>query len=358
MINSLQSLRGIFAIFIFLHHISYNGENLWIGGGVSGVCFFFVLSGFVLCAGWEKNIDKKAVSKKDFFLRRLIRLYPLHILCLFVAIMLGIQHISAMGMIKLIPNLLLLQSWIPIESVYFSGNMVSWCLSDFMFLYFLFPFIVQFQYRHPKAFVRCAFGIIIAYLVGIAFIPENLQHALVYINPISRLVDFTIGILLWQAWMSIKANDRFSKFLDSIGKIGINSIEILAVAILVIAFLTYELMPKVYWLDSSWWIPVAIIIIIFTSFNIRGGVCDKLLNSKALVLFGNFSFSFYMIHQLGLRILNAIYSHLFGDINVLYTILPSFIIITFVAYWISRLYEAPVSRWLLNKIGCSGISSK
>lgn len=271
MINSLQSLRGIFAIFIFLHHIMYNGENLFIAGGVSGVCFFFVLSGFVMCAGWEKKMDKETVSKKDFFLRRLIRLYPLHFLCLLGAIALGFRHISIDGLIKLIPNLLLLQSWIPDESFYFSGNAVSWCLSDFMFLYLLFPFLALFQYRHRKACWGITAAIIGIYLIGIAYLPANLQKWAVYINPLSRVLDFMIGIMLWQVWLIAKDSRKFSAFMNSISKFWINVIELSAFIILTIAILTYDKVPSVYWHDSFWWIPTMIIIFIFTSFNKSGG---------------------------------------------------------------------------------------
>ena len=42
-----------------------------------------------------------------------------------------------------IPNVLLLQSLIPIKSIYFSYNAVSWYLSSAMILAILYPFIVK-----------------------------------------------------------------------------------------------------------------------------------------------------------------------------------------------------------------------
>lgn len=39
MISSLQSLRFIFAIMIFIHHYTVNGEGLFDAGGTCGVSF-------------------------------------------------------------------------------------------------------------------------------------------------------------------------------------------------------------------------------------------------------------------------------------------------------------------------------
>lgn len=133
MISSLQSLRFIFAIMIFLHHYTINGEGVFFQRGPCGVSFFMILSGFVMAAGYSKKITESTFSYKAFILKRLIRLYPLHILCLVGFICIHISHLNLMGYIKLIPNILLLQSWIPKQSIYFSGNAVAWCLSDMIF---------------------------------------------------------------------------------------------------------------------------------------------------------------------------------------------------------------------------------
>ena len=52
MIKSLTSLRGIFILFIFLHH-----AGVYVGGGSMAVAFFFVVSGkkFIFAAIFDNN---------------------------------------------------------------------------------------------------------------------------------------------------------------------------------------------------------------------------------------------------------------------------------------------------------------
>lgn len=271
MINSLQSLRGIFAIFIFLHHIQYNGENLFLAGGPCGVTFFFILSGFVMCAGWEKKIDEGRETKTQLFLRRIIRVYPLHLLCLFAVILLSFRNFNINFFIKLIPNLFLLQSWIPIQSVYFSGNALSWCLCDLMFFYLVFPFFMTFIERQKKVFFRCIILVTLIYLYVISLIPEEHRHAFIYINPIFRLLDFLIGITLWQIWLTIRSKKHHALEYSYNEKIFANLLEVGSFAVLVITLVFSRYIPQVYWFDAYWWIPASILILIFTFFNKSGG---------------------------------------------------------------------------------------
>ena len=84
MIGSLQSLRGIFAIMIFLHHFPINGKGWFDAGGPCGVDFFLILSGFVLCVGYENKVLSSDFHYRHFIFKRLIRVYPLHIFCLLI----------------------------------------------------------------------------------------------------------------------------------------------------------------------------------------------------------------------------------------------------------------------------------
>lgn len=142
--NNLTALRGIFIIMILLHHL-----NLYNGGGSLGVAFFFMLGGFALSLGYYDKVCKPDFTILPYIRRRCEKFFPLHWLCLIAILPLSLLPIiQGAGEIKatiatLIPNLFLLQSLIPIKSVYFSFNAVSWYLSATMILAILYPFIVK-----------------------------------------------------------------------------------------------------------------------------------------------------------------------------------------------------------------------
>lgn len=141
MISSLQALRFIFALFIFAHHFPLrDGESdaLLEGTGPMGVSFFLVLSGFVMSLGYADKVRLPNFSWGDFMKKRLIRLWPLHILCLLIWIVAASrQSTFSIQPLPLLGNFFLLQSWIPMVEA--KGNAVAWCLSDLIFFYALFP---------------------------------------------------------------------------------------------------------------------------------------------------------------------------------------------------------------------------
>ena len=148
MITSLQALRFIFALFIFAEHfpISQDAPHLLHGAGAMGVSFFIVLSGFVMSIGYEKRVQEPAFQWKDFMFKRLIRLWPLHLLCLVAWVILayGAWGSSAIHPLPLLGNALLLQ-WLPIEHI--EGNSVAWCLSVLVIFYAVYPFVARLKTR-------------------------------------------------------------------------------------------------------------------------------------------------------------------------------------------------------------------
>jgi peptidoglycan/LPS O-acetylase OafA/YrhL len=72
-----------------------------------GVSFFFVLSGFILSHRYPKLETASAIS--HFYLLRIARIWPAHVTTLLLAMALLQLPIKP----SLIPNALLLQSWIP-----------------------------------------------------------------------------------------------------------------------------------------------------------------------------------------------------------------------------------------------------
>lgn len=142
MFHVLQALRFGFAVMIFLHHV-----ELFEAGGSCGVSFFLVLSGFVMSRGYAEKVAQPGFSWRHYMGRRILRLWPLHLVCLLVAVAVRVfLYGEEVGGWWWLPNLCLLQSWLPYPHIYFSGNAVSWCLSDLLFFYALFPWLSPLLY--------------------------------------------------------------------------------------------------------------------------------------------------------------------------------------------------------------------
>jgi len=76
----MDGLRGIAASAVLLGHAQViMGEQTWVSRKYLAVQFFFMLSGFVVGYAYEKRIIN-GMPVTEFYLRRIIRLYPLIIL--------------------------------------------------------------------------------------------------------------------------------------------------------------------------------------------------------------------------------------------------------------------------------------
>lgn len=96
-IPALQSLRGIAAIIVLLHHASFvfsTSPNIRFVSEIllnahAAVVIFFVLSGYVLCRSLKWS-DLSIQSVFHFYARRLFRIYPV----VFFAVSLGLIYVT------------------------------------------------------------------------------------------------------------------------------------------------------------------------------------------------------------------------------------------------------------------------
>lgn len=83
-LRALDGLRGLSALLVCLFHFPAAGPvaaSSLVRGGWLAVDFFFVLSGFVIAAGWGGRLNAPADLPR-FFALRLARIWPLHIIML------------------------------------------------------------------------------------------------------------------------------------------------------------------------------------------------------------------------------------------------------------------------------------
>ena len=130
------------------------------------------------------------------------------------------------------------------------------------------------------------FGIVaILMVVGMYFTPEDEIKGFWYVNPITRFPDFIVGMLLFQLYERLK-NKNITVLQGSI-------IEISSIILFLIFYLYAADIPKVYRYSCYYWLPVAVILI---SFSLQKGIFSRILSNRFLVIGGEISYSFYLIH--------------------------------------------------------------
>lgn len=341
MLKSIQSLRGIFALLIYFHHV-----EVFPAGGDSGVCFFTVLSGFVLCDGYQERFRQRGITYGAFMKRRLARIYPLHLLCFLGAFLLTIQlaHDPAIWL----ANLLLLQSWSPDPHVHFSANAVSWFLSMILFCYLLFPLIIRFANGSRRNFYVGSSLLFALYFVAIQFVPSAMFNNIIYINPLMRLPDFLLGIILWQIVGKKLQNGDWPEARKVRPSVR-SAIELSTIVLFAATLMLYGVVSLRYGVASLWW-PVSILLIsVFTLFNDRGGEVTRLLQCRPLVALGNISFSFYMVHLLVIKAARRFADRFLPDMPPSIFIPLVLIVAIVLACLIRKYYEVPVLRRLKNQ---------
>lgn len=337
--NNLTILRGIFIIMIVLHHL-----NLYEGGGTLGVAFFFMLGGFALSLGYYEKVSKSDFSFLQYFRRRCEKFFPLHWLCLLAILPLSLWSIIngtgniSDAILTLIPNALLLQSLIPINSVYFSFNAVSWYLSATMILSVLFPCIVKgLNKLSDRSKIVTLLIILSAYFILVYFLPIEYRHPILYINPFVRLVDFIIGIYLFLLYRKIATNEQAIGYHNRL-------IVVISLMMIILAIVTSSIASKdTVLIAAVYWVPLSVLILSSMMKTDRGG---KIYN--LLVWIGDKSFPMFLSHQIVIRYVYSICSFI-GLNNNKVSIAISLPLIFLVAWLCDKYFLNTVSLWLKKR---------
>lgn len=198
----LQGVRGMAISLVVISHCNklfFNQQrsNALNWFGAFGVSIFILLSGFLAI---YKYYEKSAADYYKGIKLRISKFYPLHCITLLLAVPLCFYEFTdktKTGVLKFVINGMLLQSWVPNRSVYFSFNLVSWYLSTMIFFIAITPVIIHgLKLINRKiTLIILAIVIIITEICFAIFIPENgeLKHWLIYVCPLTRTLDFIAG---------------------------------------------------------------------------------------------------------------------------------------------------------------------
>lgn len=307
MIKPLTSLRFIAALFVFGHHLHFYKQleevkpiyDVLFAHGYLGVPFFFILSGFILTYSYyEKFKDGlKLVFIKDFYVARLARIYPLHLLTLLLTVPLFFTLIQ--DQLRLYTKLFfinasLFQGLFPDSKIFLSFNAPAWSLSAELFFYLVFPFVFlifnKLLSNVKTILLTYVVFVVVGFSIGFAFKNVLGTGWLFYYFPGMRMFDFFAGMLLGFLWKKVTFDSLcFKKW---------TGYEILSVGLFLITIYLSRFAPA----TITWGIMyIPSISFVVWVFSFQRGFLSKVLSNKLLIFAGEISFSFYMLHWLILR---------------------------------------------------------
>lgn len=356
----LTSLRFFAALAIFFHHS--RGYFLDVPKSLplsQGVSFFFVLSGFILFYVYRDSLRSLGDFWK-FFSARVARIYPAHILSLlfflFARYIFDIKPGNGSELLssKLLVNVLLLQSLVPYKDYFFGYNGVSWSISTEMFLYVFFFFLA---FRFKKDWwlkIALTGGLVLV----IASICENtsLNEFVLYINPLARVFEFTLGMLFCVLYLKIVHADY------SLSSTTATVIEFSVLGCLLVLATHWEFLVSYadvlvgstlssYLKNAglSWLYGIVILL-----FAMGQGLISSLLSHRVLVFLGELSFAFYLYHQTILDVAKKyFYINAYFPSPLVYLFLV-FVLVLCVSYVSYSLFEVNARIYLRRLFQKSG----
>jgi peptidoglycan/LPS O-acetylase OafA/YrhL len=273
---------------------------------MQGVSFFFVLSGFVLAYAYPELPTRQHIYR--FLWARFSRIWPMHVTALLVLILLlpfyswGVS--TSHPYFFSIVNLLMIHAWIPVQDSYLGLNSVSWSISTEFFFYLSFPLLIHKWYSTWHIKLVIVFVIWLMTIISVNIFDLD-PAGMVYIHPISRLLEFTIGIATCAMFKLILEQEPKISVVQGTGLELLVLLVLIAVFYLIAAMLNNPQLTDFigiagrYWLSSSGACFIFAALILIYSFQC--GLFSKVLKNKTFVFLGEISFAVYMIHQIIIR---------------------------------------------------------
>lgn len=319
---------------IFAHH-AYS----YAAGGAPAVAAFFMLSGFCMTLGYQDKILTGSVNYIDYLKTRFTKFFPIHWITLLAFFLITLYFGDVViNKRMMLSNVFLSQSWIPERSFYFSYNAIAWYLSTALFAYLCFPILISLL---DKIIRRQRMLLLMAMLVGYGIVayamPKSDYHAMLYINPVCRCIDFVIGIFLAEWYKSVKAvNLRKFGWLFDLGMIvSFVSLNVISMRI------SDELRP----ISAFFWLPSAGLI-----------MCTCLASRTSSILSRFLTFSFVQKStscSFSLMMWSVCAVYVFSKLNIANGAWGG-VILFFVAYIIAQfsyyLIEIKLAKWIISKV--------
>lgn len=350
----IDGLRALAILLVLVFHAS-QGK---VGGAFIGVDIFFVISGYLISKIIFSSLEKGRFSYKEFYMRRIRRIFPALILVLVACISFGYflllqdeyqslaKHI--VGGAYFAENFLLLS-----ETGYFDKEAVTkpllhlWSLSIEEQFYVFWPILVAFIWGRRWSFIKFTLAMFfLSFVINLYFVEH--EKAAAFYLPQARFWELMVGGIL--AYLSLHSQ-RFMIYGNILSVTGI---------ILILAGLLF--------LDSDRSFPGywALLPTVGTALIISAtpeSWINKRLSSSGLVFIGKISYPLYLWHWPLISFLHIYKGSELGDVDVSIAVLIVFVLAwstyRFVEYPLRHGkgggYKTVILLLALIAIGCLGM---
>ena len=288
----LESLRGIAALMVAMSHFridSFIYQNQFVGNSYLWVDFFFVLSGFVIALNYQFKI-KNFHSLFTFQAKRFVRLYPLHLILLFIFLGLeyaeyykeqifnnaGIAPAFSKNTFPTFVHNIFLTHNIFLNDV--SWNYPSWSISAEFYTYFLFGLILlKTKSSHSSILWLSSILVLLSLLILFNTSMETSQGIF------RCLYSFFLGVIIFNInnIYNFKVSVLFSYMIFILALLGI-----------------YFAGPPQF-ININIVMPIIFASLIYSLLRSRpSNQLIRILNLNFLIFLGAISYSIYMIHAL------------------------------------------------------------
>lgn len=357
-LEPLDAMRGLAALAVIVYHVRHFGGDmhsyplasatvpwfLYLRGWMA-VDFFFVLSGFVLTYRYLEPISRTGVDARKFFVLRLSRLYPLHLLTLLFCA--AIQWTClALHRPEIIYNYSNLYHFFLHLTYLHSGgfdemftyNGPSWSVAVEVIAYLCF-FI--FASKKRSTYIAASLCTVVA---SIAIIRMSLTFPILNFEVGRGLLGFFVGSLLFLAirHFKTKGNIRtlaWSGFL----------------AMLAIFGVTFAVGYESFIGDST----MPLVLVIFPLFILSGLEIHALawvLSLRPLTFLGELSYAIYLVHVPVQMVIIGFLRERHRDVPVTSGLFVGqfFVAVLVVAFFVHQFFELPARRWVRRRFDSLG----
>lgn len=326
-IESLGILRLALMAMVFCCHI-----GIYSQGGTIAVMYFFVLSGFCAYLGYCNKVDDPNFSFRAYLRKKYVRIYPQHWFCTILIIILLLIQRNIIDIPALVANTLLVQSWVPLSDYYFSFNGVSWFISDLCFFVLISPILVRMIKKATENSIKIiSVSLFLVYILLYIYVPKGNQFYFTVIFPITRLIDYTLGMALCRFFLWFKEKNPH---ID-------NNLFFIAPFAFLVSVAISLFVPSINRLTPIYLIPISTTIFFLCTPN--KDFLGKYRITHMLFNLSKYTLAFYLVHQVVLKYVDFFFGVLGIDCFPLYGVI-SLLLATMMSWLMFNCFES--KKWI------------